>query len=367
MTRVIQLSAGPSRSVVLADDGAAWVWGNVGRQRPAGPDGRPQDLCGDGAVEVGHGRYAQPLPRTLRASGRMSSVSDAATSVVAVVDRRTVVALSPIFGVDGGTPSVPIDGAPPDIARFATMESSTLALTTGGQVWSWGMNPLGQLGRESGLIDARPGPVDLPAGIEMIAAGSHHGLALDRRGGVWAWGANAAGQLGTGSLEPSRRPLLVDLPVKIRAIAAGVTHSLAIDDRGRCWGWGSNHLGQLTGAATSGVDVRYQPRPVRLALGFPVIQVDAGMHYSVALTQAGEVCAWGWNGLGQLGVDGGASSAQPIRLGQLARIGQIAAGPCHVLAVGEDGLHAWGDNRTAACGCPATQRVVAVPVRIELT
>lgn len=286
--------------------------------------------------------------------------------MVAFLAKGPLVAFSPLFDVDGSTTSVEIDAGARDVVQISTLEGATLALAGDGRVWSWGMNPHGQLGRPGHLSDPQPLAVGLPARIVRIAAGSSHALALDSEGAVWTWGANAAGQLGTGSLEPSHRPLRVELPARIRSIGAGDTHSLAVDDRGRCWGWGSNQFGQLAQAVSAGSARGYHARPVRLALGFPVAHVDAGMHYSVALTTAGEVHAWGWNGLGQLGVEGGAASAKPVRIGGLSGIRQVSAGPGHVLAADDAArLYAWGDNRSAACGCAATQSVVAQPVHIE--
>jgi len=86
---------------------------------------------------------------------------------------------------------------------FATWVGAT-AITTDGELWSWGANAEGQLGRgtRGGAGTYNPQPVNAPAGIvwDTVAEGlsNGHTLAIDSEGNMWAWGHNNTGQLGKG-------------------------------------------------------------------------------------------------------------------------------------------------------------------------
>lgn len=71
-------------------------------------------------------------------------------------------------------------------------------------VWSFGDNSNGALGISSPLLDAyEPTKVLLlPATVTKVAAGHYHSLAVNADGDVWAWGRNEEGQLGRGFYAP---------------------------------------------------------------------------------------------------------------------------------------------------------------------
>lgn len=65
-------------------------------------------------------------------------------------------------------------------------------------VWSFGDNSNGALGIATPLADAyEPTRVpSLPSDVASVAAGHYHSLAVTARGDLWAWGRNEEGQLG---------------------------------------------------------------------------------------------------------------------------------------------------------------------------
>lgn len=203
-------------------------------------------------------------------------------------------------------------------------------------------------------MNQSPAKIEALPTIASLATGKNHTLALTSKGEVWAWGANTAGQLGQGNLSTLTRPARVQINTPIKVIAAGDTHSLAIDFNGRLYAWGSNNLGQL-GPVMSSKLAGFSARPVRVRLSFKLQSIDAGMHYTIALSEQGEVYAWGWNGMGQLGDSAVQSSSVPIKILGLNRVREISAGAFHVLALGDKGLFAWGDNRNSACGISSNQ------------
>ena len=57
---------------------------------------------------------------------------------------------------------------------------------------------------------------------------------------MYAWGNNAAGQLGAGHLRAVDTPTRVIIDGDMQAVAAGASHSLALTEAGEVRAWGSN-------------------------------------------------------------------------------------------------------------------------------
>lgn len=358
--KIVQISAGRDRSVVLVSDGTAHGWGGIKRLGATLPPGYPGELCTGSPTEIGHNRYAQPVPQALNPGMPFVAMADGYIDTLAVQRSGGVLSCRPVVS-DLGAAHAEIAGLPPAPTQVALTESGGFALYSDGSVWSWGLRANGQLGRAASLPLDGPTRIAGLAPMAMLATGHGHVLALDTKGQVWAWGANAAGQLGTGGLAESALPTRLKLPARIQRIAAGDTHSFAVDDRGRLWGWGSNNFGQ-----TGDTAAKYSTLPVRIATGFTVAQIDAGMYYTVATSTQGDVFAWGWNGMGQLAQQDLAFSSKPLRIKELSRVTRLAAGVGHTLALGADGgVFAWGDNRASACGAFPSVAVQAKPNRIS--
>jgi alpha-tubulin suppressor-like RCC1 family protein len=183
----------------------------------------------------------------------------------------------------------------------------SLALTSTGQVLAWGFNGSGQLGNGTSTNNSTPVAVSLPSGtiITAIAGGDAHSLALTSTGQVLAWGYNGQGQLGNGTTTRSSTPVAVSLPsgTTVTAIAGGGGHSLALTSTGQVLAWGYNNLGQLGigDFSTSGCFCIPSPVQVSLPAGTTVTAIAAGNMHSLALTSTGQVLAWGFNAFGQLG------------------------------------------------------------------
>ena len=87
----------------------------------------------------------------------------------------------------------------------------------------------------------------------------------------------------------------------------------------------------------------------------------AGMHFSLALTEAGHVYAWGWNGFGQLGTNDTQPRSTPTKVQGLAQVQAIAAGEMHALAVSKQALFGWGNNEVGQIGRAAQQQLIPFP------
>jgi hypothetical protein len=124
-----------------------------------------------------------------------------------------------------------------------------VALSSTGEVWTWGYNRDGQLG--NGTILNASTPVILPGPDNVVAvACDQHSLALQADGSVWGWGLNDYGQLGSGTTDNRSQPLPVGGLRAVTSIATGGMFSLAVKADGTVWSWGRNNYGQLGDGTT---------------------------------------------------------------------------------------------------------------------
>jgi hypothetical protein len=144
--------------------------------------------------------------------------------------------------------------------------SHTLALTTAGEVWAWGLNSNGQLGNNdpanatawSPVHVVGPGGTGFLNGIIAISAGPRASFAVKQDGTMYAWGYNAGGQLGTGTTtSPLKIPTLVQGISNVVSVAASQDAVLALKAEDSIqpslWSWGDgNTSGGFTGRLFDG-------------------------------------------------------------------------------------------------------------------
>ncbi len=277
------------------------------------------------------------------------------------------------------TPTVvSLPGAQGSVTQAAAGDCFSLVLTSTGQVFAFGDNYYGQLGNTTnvgrlvGLPNPTPTLVRFP-GIEgkvtKVAAGGSFSLALSSSGQLYGFGSDAPGDLGrppapgTGSHDAEPTPALITLPGLdgfVTQIAAGLYHSLVLSSTGQLYAFGYNWWGQL--GSTTNVST-YKANSTPTVVSLPGIQghvtgIAAGANFSLALTSAGQLYAFGDNTYGQLGntTNIGKLTANPTPTpvtipGLAAKVTQIAAGGYHSLALTSTGqLYAFGANEAGQLG-----------------
>jgi alpha-tubulin suppressor-like RCC1 family protein len=244
---------------------------------------------------------------------------------------------------DGG--AVDVVGPTTSVAAISAISTGTdhsCGLTSKGGVACWGSNGFGQLG--NGTTTKSPVPVEvvgLGSGVVAITTGGEHTCALTGSGGVRCWGNNSDGELGTGTTVRSIVPVgVVGLAGGVKALSAGVAHTCALTSGGGLRCWGDNRYGQLGTGTTVGsltpVDV--------VGLSSGVRAISAGGENTCAVTTAGGVLCWGYNGTGALGDGTTTSSSVPVSVASLASgIAAVSVNgqhPCALTSVG--GVTCWG-------------------------
>lgn len=118
----------------------------------------------------------------------------------------------------------------------------------------------------------------------------------------------------TSSLIIQHLHLLPDrtLPIKVRQVSCGKHHTLILTGIGVIFSFGVGNQGQL---GIGSIESREQPTILEALEGLFMLQVSAGGWHSLALTDGGDIYAWGWNNYGQLGLPSGSCDGE----GQLDR------------------------------------------------
>ena len=178
---------------------------------------------------------------------------------------------------------------------------------SGGAVYDWGNNTLGQAPQTP--------PAGTATNVIAVAGGVNHSLALKHNGSVLAWGWNSFGQ--------------INVPANLTnavAISGGSLFSMALRADGTVTTWGS-----------------IQSPPAGLT---GVTAISAGWTHCLALS-GGTVVAWGDDSYGQTDVPA-----------TLANVVAIAAGDNFSVALSADGtVTAWGDGTAGRRWCPTASRM----------
>ncbi len=257
------------------------------------------------------------------------------------------------------------------VTAIAAGGFSTCALTDAGAVWCWGSDRNGQLGNGGTNIDwPTPRPVSrLSSGIAAITVGGSHACALTDTGAVWCWGDDRSGQLGDGGAirwnSESSVPVAVSgLDSGVAAIAAGGNHTCALTNGGALLCWGLGNDGQL---GNGGYTHRSAPVAVS-GLSSGVTAVAAGRDHTCALTDAGAVLCWGSGGFGALG-DGDAyhtGRSTPVAVSGLSSgVTAVAAGEDHTCALTDAGdVRCWGWDGHGQLGDGGTNESRSTPTGV---
>ncbi|XP_009994266.1 PREDICTED: probable E3 ubiquitin-protein ligase HERC3 [Chaetura pelagica] len=164
--------------------------------------------------------------------------------------------------------------------------------------------------------------------IVQISCGDQHAMALSRGGELFTWGKNAHGQLGVGSLTASiPQPHLVKRlkGIPLAHIAAGGAHSAVVSLSGAVYSWGKNGFGQLGLGDTEDRDC---PAYVRALEHWKTVFIACGADHTAVLSKEGLVCTFGAGGAGQLGHNSTQNELVPRVVAELwgARVSQVACG-----------------------------------------
>jgi alpha-tubulin suppressor-like RCC1 family protein len=283
--------------------------------------------------------------------------------------------------------SAPLGG----ITALAVGNSNACALASNGTVWCLGDNSTGGLG--IGVLS--PTTYSLPVQVLNTSGGGplsgiiaisdiNDPCALTSGGNVYCWGANELGQLGNNSTTDSGLPVAVlnssgSAPLgDIVSIAGSGLAACAVNSSGNVWCWGFNSDGQLGNGTSSITAVNSLPVQVLDTAGTGplsgIVKVVSESNTFCGLTSTAGVYCWGSDAFGGLGA-GTAGAEAPVGLpvavlnpagtAPLGNIATISGGEYDVCAVALTGdVFCWGDNTYGELGINTTGGFSDLPVQV---
>jgi len=232
----------------------------------------------------------------------------------------------------------------------------TVVLNKKGEVWTFGCNDEGSLGRivveeEECFV---PGKVTLASTVVQISAGDSHTAALTQEGWVFLWGTfrDSSGPIGLvqwGKMEMV--PVQVKLDEEVVKIISGGDHLVMLSRDGNIYTMGNSEQGQLGRVpemfghrgGRRGGQLLLQPDKIHAKSKSRVFKdVWAGSYNTVAMTMDGELLVMGLNNYSQMGLDhntAGLTFFMPVLSKNLSKKDwkQISVGQHHALGLDREG------------------------------
>ena len=236
--------------------------------------------------------------------------------------------------------------------RASGSGNSTHAIKTDGSLWAWGFAQFGQLGDGTTVDKCSPVREICSATNWKDVCGVYATIALKTDGSVWTWGAAACGALGDGTTVDKCSPIreICSATNWCNISMGGLTTPIAsaIKTDGSLWAWGDNNDGKLGDGTTT-------PRcsPVReFSASTTWRQVSNGFRHMAAVKNDNSLFTWGQNNYGQLASGTTVARCSPVReicntTGWL----EVSAGECHTAAVRTNGqIWTFGSNTNGRLG-----------------
>lgn len=171
-----------------------------------------------------------------------------------------------------------------------------MAITLDGKIFSWGEGEDGKLGHGNRLTLEKPKLIDTlkTKRIRDVACGSSHSAAITSQGELYTWGLGEYGRLGHGDNQTLLKPKLISKLIgqRVVQVACGSrdAQTLCLTDDGTVYSWGDGDFGKLGRGGSDGCAV---PQSVERLSGLGIIQIECGAQFSLALTKTGEIWTWG--------------------------------------------------------------------------
>mmetsp|Transcript_11800 Transcript_11800/g.23727 ORF Transcript_11800/g.23727 Transcript_11800/m.23727 type:complete len:755 (-) Transcript_11800:59-2323(-) len=241
------------------------------------------------------------------------------------------------------------------VKQIACGSGHTVVLTGEGEVYTWGRGDDGRLGHGDNGWKYVPRLTHSLTGqiITHVTCGSYHTAAVSSNGDLYTWGGGMYGKLGHGSESGHSTPRRVEALVGLSVIdiACGSRHTAVVTNKGCLYTWGDKENGVAGHGDTEGH--QYTPKLLERLSGKKVVQLSACGFHTGCLTDQGECFTWGEGKFGRLGHGAERNCHSPRLIETLLgkRPKQIACGGFHSAVVTEDGkMYTFGGGEHGQLG-----------------
>ncbi|MDF1618322.1 hypothetical protein P0N36_12705 [Petrocella sp. FN5] len=180
-----------------------------------------------------------------------------------------------------------------------TTSQTTVAITENGDLYAWGYNEMGQVGNgmEAYSQDSQTTPVKVLSNVVSVTSSITNTAAITTSGDLYSWGENGYGQIGNGATKVQTSPVKVLSNVASFTTDNGAT-AAAITTNGDLYCWGYNNEGQVGNNKSKGEETgtlmdERQTTPVKVLSNVVSAIIDG--HVAASVTQNGDLYCWGYN------------------------------------------------------------------------
>jgi alpha-tubulin suppressor-like RCC1 family protein len=172
------------------------------------------------------------------------------------------------------------------IVDFKNSLYHAIARTIDGKVYCWGYNEWAALGNGVNLPEYYKPELNeylSDKNIIDICCGRAHTLALTSDGDVYSWGLNSCGQVGNGTNSKYQLiPYKVNNNIKFKTISCGGWHSMALSEKGLAFGWGSNEFERLEQES-------FKPSSIESMENILIKKISCSLEHSLLLSNDGVI------------------------------------------------------------------------------
>ena len=249
------------------------------------------------------------------------------------------------------------------IKKSVNYEGRFYIITENGDLYGWGDNKGGQLG--IGNIENQESPVKVTgvSDVEDIYTNYDNTFVKTKTGDVYAFGKNYDGSLGIGHETQQTIPVKISALSNVKEVYVGDSFLLpnivyALTENGEVYAWGENERGYL------GIsDLTNQSTPVKIDTLSNIKKICYIGYSSLALTETGEVYVWGSNDYGQLGIGNTTDQNNPIKVEGVPEVEEIYTNGYSIFAKAKTGeIYVWGSNNYGELGIGNTTNQI-IPVK----
>lgn len=231
----------------------------------------------------------------------------------------------------------------------------TTILTNEGKIYNFGNNQGGRLGIGNSLNQWEPVEVNIDGRITRFFMGVSATLANTDTGEWYAWGDNQHGSLLTGDTEFYSIPVKINIPFDVKKISSYSTHTLLLNKNGEVYQYGDINDGGL------GTRLNFQ----HIDFDERIIDIATGPKSCFAISETGNVYAWGNNIMGYLGLNEKDIYITPQKINFKEKMSKINISPmlCQVVALSDSGnIYTWGFDSMKS----SKEQFLEFPVKIEM-